>query len=259
MDDPIKIQFVKERLPLWLILDYDGTLADFAPTPDDVLPDASLINLIQKLADCHQIRVTILSGRRLSHIEKLMPIEGILLAGTYGLEMRLQDGSHQQRLAYERIRPVVERLKPEWQDLIWGCGDFFLEDKGWSLALHGRYASEQDAQRTIDLARAIGEKLLAGQDFVLQGGNKFLEAAPRLANKANAVDYLISEFELPNAHYIYLGDDDKDEAAFTVIQRLGGLAGKVGPSLQASGADFRLSSPTQARKWLSQLRLLYTD
>ena len=71
-----------------LYLDYDGTLAPFAPTPDDVLPDESVIGLISQLADSPNVRVSIVSGRRLGHIRKLLPINGILLAGTYGVELR---------------------------------------------------------------------------------------------------------------------------------------------------------------------------
>jgi hypothetical protein len=37
-----------------LYLDYDGTLAVFAPTPDDVLPDERVISLITH-ADIHMI------------------------------------------------------------------------------------------------------------------------------------------------------------------------------------------------------------
>ena len=54
---------------LWLFLDYDGTLADFAPTPEDIIPDKALIALIEDLVSQPDIRVTIISGRRLAHIQ----------------------------------------------------------------------------------------------------------------------------------------------------------------------------------------------
>ena len=63
---------------LWLFLDYDGTLADFAATPDEIIPDEELIALIDQLAKQPDIRVTILSGRRLAHIQSLLPVSGIL-------------------------------------------------------------------------------------------------------------------------------------------------------------------------------------
>ena len=43
---------INERLGqaerLWLFLDYDDTLADFAPTPEHVYPDADLVALITR-------------------------------------------------------------------------------------------------------------------------------------------------------------------------------------------------------------------
>ena len=45
-----------------LYLDYDGTLAPFAPTPDDVLPDDDVIGLLSQLADSPNLRVSIVAA-----------------------------------------------------------------------------------------------------------------------------------------------------------------------------------------------------
>ena len=83
---------MQERLAqaerLWLFLDYDGTLADFAPTPEHVNPDPELVDLIERLARHPRFRVAVVSGRRLSHVQKLVPVPGVLLAGTYGIELQ---------------------------------------------------------------------------------------------------------------------------------------------------------------------------
>ena len=47
---------------LWLFLDYDGTLADFAATPDVLIPDEELIGLIAQLAGKPDVRISIISG-----------------------------------------------------------------------------------------------------------------------------------------------------------------------------------------------------
>ncbi len=59
---------------LRLFLDYDGTLADFAPTPDDIFPDPDLAALIDQLAALPRTEVAIISGRRLSHVQALVPV-----------------------------------------------------------------------------------------------------------------------------------------------------------------------------------------
>jgi trehalose 6-phosphate phosphatase len=64
-DDRV-LQKIDRAEQLWLFLDYDGTLADFAPTPEDILPDKALISLIERLVSQPDIRVTVISGRRLA-------------------------------------------------------------------------------------------------------------------------------------------------------------------------------------------------
>jgi trehalose 6-phosphate phosphatase len=73
---------------LWLFLDYDGTLAEFAPTPEHVDPDPDLIELLNRLAGQARLRIAVISGRRLSHVQSLVPVPGVLLAGTYGVELQ---------------------------------------------------------------------------------------------------------------------------------------------------------------------------
>ncbi|MGD8627119.1 MAG: trehalose-phosphatase, partial [Anaerolineae bacterium] len=55
-----------------LFLDYDGTLADFAPTPEHVEPDPDLAQLVARLASQPRLRVAVISGRRLAHVRKLV-------------------------------------------------------------------------------------------------------------------------------------------------------------------------------------------
>jgi trehalose 6-phosphate phosphatase len=235
---------------IWLLLDYDGTLADFAPTPDDVLPDPSLIALIQALSQHPKISLAIISGRRLAHIEKLIPLPGIWLAGSYGLEMRAPDGEHLHRADYDDLRPQLERLKPGWAELIESHDGFYLEDKGWSLALHARFAEDFLAKRILNQARILAEQTYSELKFQLLGGHKFLEIAPKQADKGNAVTYLLKQKQaLP----IYLGDDDKDERAFPVVQANGGLAGRVCNPARSTQADFLLTSPQDTRAWLADL------
>lgn len=241
---------------LWLFLDYDGTLAEFAPTPEHVLPDENLIDLVRRLAAQPSLRVMVLSGRRLSHIEALLPVENAWLAGTYGIELRTPGGVRMELAAYGQVRPVLEALKPGWQALIDGRSGFFLEDKGWSLALHARFAGEREAQMVLAEARSLAQEHAAGGNFRLLGGHKFLEIGPRQANKGSNLEAFLRQHPWQGALPLYLGDDDKDEEAFAVVKKNGGLAVKVGPRQEETLADFRLESPQAARQWLEELLTL---
>jgi trehalose-phosphatase len=82
------------------------------------------------------------------------------------------------------------------------------------------------------------------------GGHKFLEIGPALAHKGRTVAYLIDRYPWPDALPLYVGDDDKDEEAFEVIQARGGVAIKVCESPCQTRADGRLESPRDVRRWL---------
>jgi len=242
---------IRQADHIWLLLDYDGTLADFAPTPDDVIPDPELIALIEALIHHPKFSLAIISGRRLAHIEKLVPLLGIWLAGSYGLELRTPDGEHLKRADYNTLRPQLESLKPEWAKLIDGLDDFYLEDKGWSLALHARFALDEEAAEILAQASILAKQTCSAEKFQLLSGHKFLEIAPHEADKGHTVAYLLQRRH--QAFPIYLGDDDKDERAFPVVQAKGGLAGCVCNPVRPTRADFLLKSPHEARIWLANL------
>jgi trehalose-phosphatase len=244
---------IRQAERLWLFLDYDGTLADFAPTPEHVNPDPEIIDLLIRLFQHPRIRLAVVSGRRLAHVQVLAPIPGVWLAGTYGIELQTPTGEQINRLEKDTIRPTLDTLKPRWLQLIAGRPGFFLEDKGWSLALHARFVDEDEAEQALAVARRIATETVSLGPFRLLGGHKFLEIGPKLAHKGQTVEHLLRHSPWPGALPLYLGDDDKDEEAFGVIKASGGMAILVAPEPRETQADCRLDSPHAARHWLKTL------
>jgi trehalose-phosphatase len=197
--------------------------------------------------------VAVVSGRRLDHVEKLVPVTSVLLAGTYGVELRLPDGERIDRLAYGDVRPLLEAVKPRWAALIADREGFFLEDKGWALALHARFAKASEAEEALSAARDIAGQVVPSGPLRLLGGHRFLEIGPKQAHKGRTVECLLERYPWPGSLPVYLGDDDKDEEAFGVIRARGGLAILVSAGPRETAADCRLESPRAARHWLEQL------
>ena len=257
MNKADRLDHIAERIAaagrLRLFLDYDGTLADFAPTPDHVEPDPEVIELVTRLARHSHIRAAIISGRRLSHIEKLVPVSGMLLAGTYGIELRLPDDERVERVPYDEIRPVLEALKPRWEELLTDRDGFFLEDKDWALAIHAKFADDDEAEEVLETARRMANDQIDPMLFRVLGGHKFLEVGPKAAHKGKTVDYLLERYPWGEALPLYVGDDDKDEEAFGVIHEHGGLAVVVSEQPKETQADGRLASPQATRRWLGTL------
>lgn len=248
------LKLIQDATKLHLFLDYDGTLAEFANTPDEIYPDPELIQLLEILNNDSRFKVAIISGRRLSHIRTLIPIPGILLAGTYGIEILEPSGKQIDRVKFETIRPVLETIKPRWLELLSTHHDFYLEDKGWSLAIHAKFVDQSTADKTISQARRILDHAdLPADDFRIMGGHKFLEIAPRLANKGVTVQYLISRSPTGEALPCYIGDDDKDEEAFEVIIQNSGVAIKVCSQPCDTKALLCIDSPQAVRQFLASL------
>jgi trehalose 6-phosphate phosphatase len=245
-----------EAQRVWLFLDYDGTLAGFAPTPDHISPDHDLIALLDRLTHQPSLRLAVISGRRLDHIRQLVPVRGILLAGTYGVELQTPHGDLVQRVPHDAIRPTLNKLKAQWENLLVGHEGFYLEDKGWALALHARLADDKESEEVLAAARRLAEEAIQGEtqsQYRILGGHKFLELGPLLAHKGRTVDYLLEQYPWPGARLVYVGDDDKDEEAFTVVQDQGGIAVVVALESRPTRADYRLSSPQATREWLKML------
>jgi trehalose 6-phosphate phosphatase len=238
---------------LRLFLDYDGTLADFAPSPDTILPDTEVISLLKRLVAADGVLPAVISGRRLAHIKKLLPIPGLLMGGTYGIEMQLPDGSEQSILSFESVRPLLEKLLPRWQSIIEGRPGFYLEDKGWTLAIHGRFADPHESRLLMAEAYAEAQNLLPGDTFHLMSGERFLELAPKAANKRTAISRVIEALTPPEALCISIGDDDKDEEAFSALPPKRGFAVRVSSQPVETQAQYRLPGPAQVRSWLKQL------
>ena len=242
-----------ERLDLYL--DYDGTLAPFAPTPDDVLPDPRLIDLVSQLARQPKLRLPIISSRRLARVRELLAILGLLLAGTYGVEMLTPDGKELHRIPHEAIRPTLDTLKPRWESLIAGKDGFYLEDKGWALAIHARNAEEKEALHVLDAAEKMLTPNVLGGHLQKIFSYRFIEIGPKVADKGQCLSYLFEQFPWPNSIPIYLGDDDKDEEAFHVIKSKAGFPIVVTQTPQKTLAEYRLDSPADVHRWLKQIFL----
>jgi len=235
-----------------LYLDYDGTLAVFAPTPDDVLPDDEVIRLITQLAESPNVRVSIVSGRRLGHIRKLIPVKNVLLAGTYGVEMQTPEGKEVHQIEYESIRPTLDALKPQWQSLIEGKDGFYLEDKGWALAIHARRAEENEGLDVLESAEKMLTQEVLGEHLQKIHSYRFLEVGPHNADKGHVLRFLFDNFHWEGAIPIYIGDDDKDEEAFHAINEHGGFSILVSKEQRETEAGYILASPSEVHQWLRE-------
>ena len=100
-------------------------------------------------------------------------------------------------------------------------------------------------------AANVANEILDKKIFQITSGHKFLEASPVQANKRVCVSYLLDRHPGEDAVLLYMGDDDKDEEAFALIQSKGGFAIRVCSNVINNPIeDWRLDNPEEARAWL---------
>ncbi len=165
------------------------------------------------------------------------------IAGQHGHERRAADGS------LHRHRPSLSglaRLRRELARFALRHEGLYFEDKGPSLALHYRQAPRlaSHVHRTL---RA--EIAASGGTWQLQSGKRILEVRPEGSDKGSAILAFMAEAPFRGRRPVFVGDDHADERGFEAVDRLGGVAVKVGPG--RTGARYRLPNVAAVRRWLT--------
>jgi trehalose 6-phosphate phosphatase len=243
---------ITEKKRVWFFLDYDGTLDEFTISPDIYIPKEKIMDQIRALSRIENVQVAIVSGRRLEQIQSLLPIPKLILAGTYGVEMLLSSGERVNRVEYHSIRTVIDQIKPIWEDLLKDREGFFLEDKGYSLAIHANFARQDEASDVLTQARRTIKDDYAVEPFRVTTGVRFLEIGPVLGNKGETVRYLLERFGQKSDLLVYIGDDDRDREAMKVIKQYQGITINVGQWKEID-TDLELSTPEEVLAWIRNI------
>ncbi len=233
-----------------LFLDYDGTLVPIAPTPAEAMPDGGLLTLLTQLTQDTAVRTIILSGRPLSDLRRMLPVRGLILGGLYGVEMFINGDTVLREPEQDESQASLMQVREGWRRLSAGLAGFLLEDKGQAVALHARWADPDQAGRVLAAARSLASGLIHDGSFRILGGDRYVEVAPRTADKGQSVEWLLDGFPTDRDLPVAFGDDNKDEAGFAVIHGRGGYAIGVGHRYDLPGVDARLESPEDVRGWL---------
>ena len=182
--------------------------------------------------------VTLVSGRSLDDIEKLVSVAGITYAGNHGLEIRgpgLDEFEHDDVAHYhERLIELVPALEEVCVQGAW------VEEKGASLTVHYREADEAHHERLADEVRGRIQRA----SFQARDAHCAVEARPPIGwDKGHAVLHILRARYGPawseSVRTVYVGDDHTDEDAFRVLSGLG-ITFRIGPS----------DAPTLAQRFL---------
>jgi trehalose-phosphatase len=235
-----------ERAPkIALFLDFDGTLTRLRATPQEVTLQNSLKQALATLSHSPRFLVWIISGRRQSDIRERIGVNGIRYLGLHGWEGRLP-GPLQ-----ESSTLALAGVKSWAGGLFAGAQDVWIEDKGFSLAVHHRPSLQGDRTPGPPVEEMIEGMVEPFKDVLRVAPSKNVhEVLPlELEDKGAAVQQQMASV-CGHALPIYVGDDSIDEPAFAALQR--GITVKVGRACR-SKARYRLADIGEVRRFLQRL------
>lgn len=238
---------------LALFLDIDGTLIELARTPDAVVVDSSVRDLLRALVRASDGAVAFVSGRSIATIDELFHPLQIPAAGLHGFERRSATGEFFRCPVPED--PALEQARAQLRALAERFPGALLEDKQFALALHYRQVPEFEA-KLLQAVEDIAQPLRP--EFETQRGRMVIELRPGHSTKAGAVSAFMKESPFKGRRPVFVGDDLTDECAFEWVNAAGGYSVAVGVDWN-SAARAHLPGVPATREWLKSLLSVRTS
>ena len=240
-----------------LVVDFDGTIAEIAPTPDEARVSPGCAEVLGRLAGRLAL-VAVASGRSASDVSEKVRLGNVVYVGNHGAEYIAEGRLSVVPGVAEycgRIGGVFQHLKraADGPGLIW-------QDKGLTASVHYRLAPDTDVAKQR-LADALDSAPGAGA-LEIFWGKLVLELRPPVGiDKGFAIRKLAQEHELDGV--IFRGDDATDVDALRALRdmtsrdTLHGLGIAVAyedsPGALLDMADYQLDGVSQVEAFLRWL------
>jgi len=233
------------RRPLFVGLDYDGTLAPIVTRPEDAhLPAATRAALARLIS---RTPVALVSGRDLRDLLGFVELPGLLYAGSHGFEMALPPGAPEPPQPGIAYLPALDEAEAALRLHLAAVPGAHVERKRFAIAAHYREAGDAAApavQWAVDAARRPG--------LQVSDAKMVLELRPAVDwHKGAAFRWLHRTFR-PEARALFIGDDATDEDAFEALPR-GGVGVLVATEERPTAARWRLDDTDAVRRFLERL------
>src|SRR5580765_3442551 len=229
-----------------VLLDIDGTLLDFAPTPREVWVPPGLAKTLHRLLQRTNGALALVSGRSLNDIDLIFAPDTFPAVGGHGAEMRIDPDSE---AVAAHAPPMDKELKRRLAAIARLSPGILLEDKGYSLALHYRLAphAEKAIYEAVSLIRAD----LPNAPIEVLPGKCVCEIKHAGSSKASGVRELMKHEPFKGRRPFFIGDDVTDETVFAIMPDMNGLSFSVGR--RAIGVNGHFDEPKDVRAFLARL------
>jgi trehalose 6-phosphate phosphatase len=239
-----------------VFLDFDGTLADLMPTPEDVRVSSDTWTSLAAQQKALDGALAIVTGRAIEDLDRMLTPLRLTAAGMHGAEMRLSDdiGGRGEIVESRYIRPetkaalsgVARALGP----LVSLHRGLRLETKSLALTLHYRGAPEHAAlcwQAAVAATRSV-------ESLEVRPGKMVVEIVPRVAHKGAAIRYFMAQAPFAGRTPMFAGDDAADEDAIAAVQALGGIGIRIVDDMHTpTCAAYCVTSAEMVRAWIARI------
>lgn len=249
--DEIEQQLSKRKYAN-LFLDFDGTIAPIAPSPDKVKIPAETLGILEKMCEYKHVFVAIITGRSFSDIKKLIPIKGIFFAANHGLEISgMKRGEFIPNVS--QLVRTVKKISDDLNKVLLTVPGAWVENKSLTASVHYRTVP---SSHITELNRLVGEitvRSIERGTIKLTRGKKVIEIWPNIAwHKGKAVRWMQKNIAKKRASNVYIGDDETDEDAFKVLNPA--LTVKVAQDVKVkTEAVYYVNNTTEVRFFLQWL------
>ncbi|MCK9432196.1 MAG: trehalose-phosphatase [Candidatus Omnitrophica bacterium] len=216
-----KVKDIFSSGKLFLFLDCDGTLVPIGDTPVDTVIPVKTKNLLRRLSGLQGVKIAIVSGRALSDIRKRFGLKGLIYSGNHGFQVSGPGIKQEFRLS-PGYKALLAGMKRHFKKNLSGIKGIFIEDKGFSLALHFRLVSPGKVPLVKSVFREGTSAYLAAGRIRTGAGKKVLEVKPpESRDKGRMVLSILKKAGASGVLPVYLGDDLTDEDAFKALKGRG--------------------------------------
>jgi trehalose 6-phosphate synthase/phosphatase len=191
------------------LLDYDGTLVPFAPTPEAAQPTPELLELLAALSADSANTVSIISGRDQHSLADWLGHLPLGLSAEHGLYHRHPGGD------WVATRPISHDWKPPVRRLMEAAKlpGAHIEEKTMSLVWHYRQADPEAGHRAA--AALIKELSTAAPNLKIMPGHQIVEVTASGTHKGDAARYWLEAGEYD--FVLAAGDDTTDHDLFAAL------------------------------------------
>ena len=201
-------------------IDFDGTLVDIAPRPDQVEVEPRVRHLLESLSEKFDQAVAVVTGRSLDVVDGFLAPLKLAVAAEHGSVRRDASGHlHTDSRGVEAVEAAAARLQP----LVEANPGLLLERKKVSVALHFR----QRPELAGPCKEAVDDAVASAAGLCILPGKMVFELRPKGIDKGLAVRAFLNEAPFRGRVPVYMGDDVTDEHAFAVVNALGGITIKI--------------------------------